>query len=272
MSILDYIPTITKEVYGALLVFCIFYYKLFTFLCGRLSVPCTLVEEEAKKFLEIEKKYGGDDDQVSKEKSKARKETNQLFCEYCWRFCGIAHAFFITVTCLIYFSYNSYEHMYQSEDMFYEGIILANSHAYFIIDTYLQLAGIEPFYWVYMFHHLIIGFLFSPALLFNMYVKEALAMLLIGECTGIFMHARTLFDMNNYNGAITIVNFCIFCILFISVRLYLSFIWIGSIYTGPATLWYKMWGVLVWYIGFMWTWQIMNLWPKKLTELFPNLW
>lgn len=248
----------------------VIYYTLYQCLKDRLAVPILLVEESVNKQTEISKKYAGDDKNCTRKQDQLQKLMKQKYNDYVSRFPCLLHSFSTAQPVYIYWHYHEFKMMENVEDIFVETALLSISHAYFLFDTQLMLVGETPWDWLNIVHHVVTFGCIGPGYFYQIYVRESIALLGFAECSAVFLHLRFIFDHHKSSGPIVTINSIVFCVVFIYVRIYRSYIMLSPIQYGPHHFFFKVQIMVIYYISFFWLWQILNLFPKKLVELSPG--
>lgn len=197
-------------------------------------------------------------DEKSHSEKEIKKELRE-YISYLVAFVNVSVSPFLTVHYLLT---NPYTLDKQDDNISHELMITYFSFSYFVFDSLMMIIGkvdIDP---LWVFHHLItIGFML-PTIMYHRYPVETIMLLCIGELSGPFNHMRVLFKYFEYHGIWDTIISGAFCIVFIFARVFLAEVSLSQVFYSTHSIYYKLFLIPVWWIGFIWVWQILNLAPK----------
>ena len=84
------------------------------------------------------------------------------------------------------------------------------------------------------------------------------------------MELKIIFDMRKITGKIPMINELIFAILFIYFRIIYPYPMIQMVSYSDHFFLVRLAFCLCYWLGWIWTWHIINLFIKALSELYPN--
>lgn len=120
-------------------------------------------------------------------------------------------------------------------------------------------------------HHIITLALLLPPAVLHAYPHEIIFTYCIGEISGPMMHGRELCKLFDIKGPVELTNSILFCVVFIIFRTIVPELYLmdGVVY-GSGSLAFKIVMVSGYWIGYVFIWQILNMFPKVLNKEFPD--
>lgn len=263
-----YEPKTPNYWWFVVIVITVFYACLQIFLWKVIKVPAKLNQEFVAMKDKIDKKI--DEAQRPIYIQRAEKLRNQKFGTYLNTHICVFLSPGLALAAYTYACYHEFNLTYTSDDYFYETQICSFGLPYWILDTVLILVGVNLWEVDLIFHHIITILPSAGVFLYNSNISLAFFMLFIGESTGLFLQFKLINDHKLNTGIFSVINSQTFCFQFIYMRLFYAYPYIVIISMSEIQVVLKVIISLAYWIGFIWSWEIFNLLPKKLSQMYPD--
>ena len=108
-----------------------------------LEVPLKIIEERDQKYDQITKKFDAeqDRDKIQKARSDVDIKTSKKFGSYLNAYILCFACPFSALCCHVYHYHHPFDVYYESDDMFYETLLVSFFGAYWLFDIFLILSG-----------------------------------------------------------------------------------------------------------------------------------